>query len=100
MPLPAASQAWALETGSAARAQLKPWSTTCTPFSDEKTESPERSGQRFTLPGVSQGSLREDAPRLPPLPRTAAPCWWRQISGTTTLLCRHVQADGDLHGAS
>lgn len=52
--------------GPSRQAQLKPWSTTCTRFSDEKTESPERSGGRFTLPGVSQGSLRKDTPRLLP----------------------------------
>lgn len=86
--------------GPSRRAQLKPWSTTCTRFSDEKTESQERLGRRFTLPGVSQGSLRKDTPRLPPPLRTAAPCWWRQVSGTTTLLCQHVQDYGDLHGAS
>lgn len=86
--------------GPSRQAQLKPWSTTCTRFSDEKTESPERSGWRFTLPGVSQGSLRKDTPRLPPPQRTAEPCWWRQVSGTTALLCRHVQDDGDLHEAS
>ena len=60
--------------GPSRRAQLKPWSTTCTRFSDEKTESQERLGRRFTLPGVSQGSLRKDTPRLPPpLPAEDAP---------------------------
>lgn len=39
------------------------WPTACTPFSDEKTESPEIAGQRTTLPGRSQGSLRTAVPQ-------------------------------------
>lgn len=66
--------------------ELSQWPTTCSPFSVEKTKSLEMAGQRTTLPGRSQGSLRMAAPRS-----------WRQ--GLEQRRCYvNMCGYGDLHG--